>query len=298
VPLGMRSTTLNPSSVPANLLAHGYRWEDAQWKEEPLLEHGAFGAMGGMLTSVADLSRYVGALLSAWPPRDGPETAPVRRSSLREMQQVWRPAPASVTRDAASRGIQMNSGGYGFGLRISQSCAFGHIVAHGGGLPGFGSIMRWLPEYGVGLVAFGNLTYTGWGGVANTAFDLLAKTGGLQPRSMQPSAALTDARNTVSRLIAEWDEKTADAIAAENLYLDRSKDRRRAEFSDVRAKLGACTPAPGFDYVENAMRGSWTLNCERGKAHVSITLAPTVPPGVQYLEVTTSEPAPRNTCAP
>jgi CubicO group peptidase (beta-lactamase class C family) len=57
VPLGMRSTTFNPSSVPPNLLAHGYRWEDAQWKEEPLLEHGAFGAMGGMLTSVRDLSR-------------------------------------------------------------------------------------------------------------------------------------------------------------------------------------------------------------------------------------------------
>ena len=124
-PLGMTSTTLEASTVPAGRLAHGYRWEDNRWKDEPLLPHGAFGSMGGMLTSVRDLGRYVGALLSAWPPRDGPETAPVRRASLREMQQVWRPAPASVTR-TASDVIQLNSGGYGFGLRD------GALELHGG----------------------------------------------------------------------------------------------------------------------------------------------------------------------
>src|SRR5206468_833718 len=131
---------------------------DAQWKDEPLLSNGSFGSMGGMLTSIRDLSRYVGVFLSAWPPRDGPETAPVRRASLREMQQLARPAPASVTRDT-SGAIQLSAGGYAFGLRVSQSCAFRHIVEHGGGLPGFGTIMRWLPEHGVGIIAFGNLTY-------------------------------------------------------------------------------------------------------------------------------------------
>src|SRR6185503_18763918 len=87
-PLGMTSTTLEPSSVPADRLAHGYRWEDERWKNEPLLANGSFGSMGGMLTTVPDLSRYVAAFLSAWPPRDAPETAPARRASLREMQQV------------------------------------------------------------------------------------------------------------------------------------------------------------------------------------------------------------------
>jgi len=82
-PLGMTSTTLEPSAVPANRLAHGYRWEDGRWKDEPLLSNGSFGSMGGMLTSIRDLSRYVGVFLSAWPSRDGPETAPIRRASLR-----------------------------------------------------------------------------------------------------------------------------------------------------------------------------------------------------------------------
>ena len=48
----MTSTTLEPGAVPADRLAHGYRWEDNTWKEEPPLPDGAFGAMGGMLTSV------------------------------------------------------------------------------------------------------------------------------------------------------------------------------------------------------------------------------------------------------
>jgi CubicO group peptidase (beta-lactamase class C family) len=59
-PLGLSSTTLEPASVPKDRLALGYRWEDNTWKEEPQLPDGAFGAMGGMLTSTKDLGRYVG----------------------------------------------------------------------------------------------------------------------------------------------------------------------------------------------------------------------------------------------
>jgi hypothetical protein len=246
--------------------------------------------MGGMLTSVSDLSTYVGALLAAWPPRDGAETGPVRRASLREMQQIWRPRPASVGRSAAGD-VQLSSGGYGYGLGISQTCAFNHVVAHSGGLPGFGSLMRWLPEYGVGIVAFGNLTYTGWGGVVNEAFDLLAATGGLQPRMPQPSPALVDARAAVSGLINEWNDQAADRVAAMNLFLDRSKDRRRGEIADLRDKVGRCEAPGSFDEVENALRGRWTMKCERGDLRVSVTLAPTIPPRVQFLEVGLAPPA-------
>jgi CubicO group peptidase (beta-lactamase class C family) len=283
-PLGMTSTTLEPAAVPRERLAHGYRWEDERWKDEPQLSDGAFGPMGGMLTSVPDLARYVGALISAWPPRDGPEGGPIARASLREMQQLARSAGTTVRR-GASGAVQLNSGGYGFGLRISQTCAFEHIVAHSGGLPGFGSHMRWLPAYGVGIVAFGNLTYTGWSRAVDAAFEALAKAGGLQPRVVQPSPALQTARDDVSRLIAHWDDTLAERLAAVNLFMDRSRDRRRAEIAGLRATVGACTSADGFDVVENALRGEWTMPCERGNLRVAITLAPTMPPRVQYLDV-------------
>ena len=289
-PLGMSSTTLVPASVPADRLALGYRWEDGRWKDEPLLANGSFGSMGGMLTTLSDLGRYVGMFLAAWPPRDGPETFPIRRSSLREMQQVWRPAPASVTKNSAGD-VQLNAGGYAFGLRVSQTCQFPLVVAHSGGLPGFGSQMRWLPDYGVGLIAFGNLTYTGWGGTIDRALDALSRTGGLQPRVPQPSPALMSARDAAASLVVKWDDAVADRLAAVNLFLDRDKAHRRADLEALHATLGACQAGSGFDHVENALRGEWTMTCERGRARVAITLAPTAPPTVQFFSVTAAPPA-------
>jgi CubicO group peptidase (beta-lactamase class C family) len=298
-PLGMTSTTLEPGRVPADRLAHGYRWEDAQWKNEPLLANGSFGSMGGMLTTLSDLGKYVGAFLAAWPPRDGPETGPIKRSSLREMQQVWRPAPAAVTRSTNASGVQLNSGGYGFALRITQSCEFPTIVAHGGGLPGFGTQMRWLPEYGVGLIAFGNLTYTSWPRTFDTALEALARTGGLQPRTIEPSPALLSARDEVVKLIVKWDDAAAERIAAVNLFRDQSMDRRRAAIDALRTRVGACSADSVVDHVENALRGDWTMSCERGRVRVAITLAPTMPPKVQFMSVTAApavDPPRAGTC--
>jgi len=293
-PLGMTSTTLEPGAVAAGRLAHGYRWEDAQWKEEPPLPDGAFGAMGGMLTSMRDLGAYVGAFLAAWPPHDGTESGPVRRASLREMQQIHRPRPAAIVRGTDGT-PQLSSGGYGFGLGISGNCDFAHIVAHSGGLPGFGSLMRWLPEHGVGILAFGNRTYTGWGGPSNEALALMMKTGALEPRVPQPSPALVAQREAVSRLVARWDDALADSIAAVNLFMDRSRDRRRGEIAALQREVGPCRAGSGWDVVENALRGQWTMPCERGSLRVSITLAPTIPTDVQYLEVAR---APENAAPP
>jgi len=284
-PLGMTSTTFEPSRVSPDRLAHGYRFEDGTWKEEPMLADGSFGAMGGLLTSTNDLSKWVGFLMSAWPARDEADTGPVRRSSVREMQQVWRPSPAVVRRESVDAPIYLNTGGYGFGLRIWQSCDQRHLVAHGGGLPGFGSHMRWLPEHGVGIITLVNLTYSGASSAVDAAVDALAATGGLQPRAPQPAPALIDAQKAVNRLIAGWDDTLADRVAAVNLFLDESKDRRRARFDGLRAQLGTCRPDAPID-AENALRGTWRLRCDRGDLRVAITLAPTMPPTVQFLSAT------------
>lgn len=287
-PLGMTSTTLEPKSVPSVRLARGYRWEDNQWKVEPPLPDGAFGAMGGMVTSARDLGKYVAFLMSAWPPRDGADSGPVKRSSLREMQQPWRPSPATVTGGTGTSPVVLNSGAYGYGLRIRQTCDYRQIVAHSGGLPGFGSQMRWLVDEGIGFFAMGNLTYTGWNGVLDQATEILAKTGLVTRRAPVPSQALLAARTDVSSLVSSWNDALADRIAAVNLFLDESKDRRRRQIENYRAQYGTCRADSGFD-VENALRGSWNMTCERGSLRVAITLAPTMPPKVQFLSV---QPAP------
>ena len=137
-PLGMTSSTLEVGTVPKDKLALGYRWEDATWKLEPQLPNGAGGPMGGMLVSPHDMGVWIANMLAAWPPRDGPETGPVRRASLREMQQMHRTRTPLVTYDTVTKNVTLFSAGYGFGLRIMADCRFAHKVAHAGGLPGFG----------------------------------------------------------------------------------------------------------------------------------------------------------------
>lgn len=286
LPLGMISTTLETAQVPANRLAHGYRLQDGQWLEEKQLPDGAFGSMGGMLTSVSDLGKWVGFMLDAWPPRDGAERGPVKRSSVREMQQVIRFNGATAVLDTTTSTIVLSAGGYGFGLGVRQTCLFPTLVSHSGGLPGFGSIMRWLPEYGVGIVALGNLTYTSWGGPTSQALDALAHTGGLVPREPQSAPVLVERHNQVSRLVANWQAPLADSIAAMNLYLDESKDRRRHSVEGMVVTAGGSCRNEGPFVAENALRGQWRMRCLNGDLRVGITLAPTEPAGVQFLEVT------------
>jgi CubicO group peptidase (beta-lactamase class C family) len=284
-PLGMTVTTLEAASVPASRLAHGYRRQDDAWLEEKQLPDGAFGSMGGMLTSIEDLGRWVSFMLDAWPPRDGPETGPLRRSSRREMQQIARYSGATVTRNEVTGIVTLNAGGYGYGLRVAQTCLFRTSVSHTGGLPGFGSLMRWLPEYGVGIVALGNLTYTSWSNPAERALQVLEQTGALVPRAPQPAPVLLERRDQVTRLVNRWNDALADSIAAMNLYLDESKDRRRVAIERVRAQAGAECRNEGELVAENALRGRWRMRCGTGDLRVSITLAPTEPAKVQFLEV-------------
>ncbi len=285
LPLGMSVTTLEARSVPANRLAHGYRLRDGEWIEEPQLPDGAFGPMGGMLTSISDLGRWVGFMLDAWPPRDDPDGGPLSRASRREMQQIARYFGASAATDSAGN-ISLAANGYGYGLRVQQTCLFSTSVSHTGGLPGFGSLMRWLPEYGVGIVALGNLTYTGWTPVSTQALEILQRTGGLAPRVPQPAPVLLEKREQVSRLVARWDDALADSLAAMNLYLDEPKDRRRAAIEMVRAAAGDGCRNEGPFVVANALRGRWRMRCRDDDLLVAITLAPTEPAQVQFLQVT------------
>ncbi len=284
-PLGMRSTTLEPSSVPEKLRALGYRPSADSFQEEPPLADGAFGPMGGLLTTAEDMGKYVAFHLSAWPPRDDPDPGPVRRSSLREMQRAWRTDSFSVRRTSPEEPVRAASSGYGYGLRISADCRFRHIVGHGGGLPGYGSYMVWLPEYGVGIFAMDNLTYASPRAACDEVFDLLRKTGALQPRRLPASPALEQARSSLLRLWARWDDPEARQLAADNLFLDTPAEDRRLEIETMKKELGACR-ADGEILAENLLRGAFRLSCEKGAVQIVFTLAPTHPPRIQHLQIT------------
>ena len=279
--LQMNDSTFEYSSVPAEKRASGYRLQpDGTYLEEAPLSNGAFGAMGGLLTTAEDLSKYVAFQLSAWPPRDDLESGPVRRSSVREMNQMWR--PANLKARSSGQSLQVTASGYGFGLRISSDCRFEHVSGHGGGLPGFGSYMLWLPDYGVGLFAMANLTYAGPAAPIDAALDVFARTGGLQKRELPASPMLNKAQEAIGKLWSKWDDSEAKQLAAMNLFLDVPIAQRREDIRNLRAEVGECK-APGPVMAENWLRGQFNMACQNGIVGVFFTMAPTNPPTVQSL---------------
>ena len=156
--------------------------------------------------------------------------------------------------------------------------------------------MMWLPDYGVGMFAMANLTYAGPATPMSDAFDALRKTGALRPRELPPSTALTAARDSIVRLWGKWNDAEAEALAADNFFLDTSAVRRREEIEKIKADVGRCSQM-GEVQPENLLRGKFRIGCERGFVDAAFTLAPTMPPRLQFLRFTPAVKLERKTKA-
>ena len=282
-PLGMNHTYWEYSGVPRELLAQGYRWEDERWVSEPLLHDGAFGAMGGLITSIEDFSNYISLHLSAWPPRSDAETGPVKRSTLREMHRMNNPRYyTDPNRFGNQTGPIMR--GYGFGLVAMVNHEGVLEVGHNGGLPGFGSSYMFYPQYGIGIMAFSNLTYVG--GEVRAANYMVMKNlinqGLFTPRSLPVSDILEKRKEQVAQLILSWDPLLENEIVAVNLYMDISRETRMEEARNLLSLAGKII-STGPVIPENQLRGSFILTGIQRSLKVYFTLTPEAKPRVQWL---------------
>ncbi len=283
-PLGMTATTWNKKRVPQEHFALGYRWEDETFKPEPILADGAFAGMAGLFTTIPDFARYMNFLLDAFPPREDMETGPVIRATAREMQQLAR-FEELVERKTAQDATWHAASGYGFGLAIWHDDFLGYGVSHGGGLPGYGSYFYLLSNHGIGIVALTNKTYSGIGRTFPELWVRLAKTGGLHPRRAVPARILQEICHVVQRWLEGGDDAEFVSAAADNFFLDSDLQHRYAALEKIRAELGAFQHV-GEIVALNALRAKWTIECERGALDVMLTLAPTMPPKLQMLNLT------------
>src|SRR5262249_30895673 len=56
------------------------------------------------------------------------------------------------------------------------------------------------------------------------------------------------------------------------------------EIRKLHEQHGPCREEAKID-ADNALRGTWVMPCDKGSLSVRITLAPTVPPKVQFLNI-------------
>lgn len=287
-PLGMNDTQWEYTKVPADRLALGYRWQEdgsgtGKWLDEPLLHDGSHGAMGGLITSIEDFSKYVAVHEAAWPPRNDVDNGPIKRSSIREMQQPWTfSGLAAQAKNSAGQVCPVTSG-YGYGLGWNKNCVGLVGVGHSGGLPGFGSQWRILPEYGIGVISYGNVTYAGLGGVNTAVLDTLVALAKLQPRQLPVSPILAQRKAELLKLLPDWTNAERSGIFAENFFPDKSVAIRRKMVQDLYAKAGAIKRV-GELIPENQLRGHFVMEGEKASIDVFFTLTPENPALIQQLD--------------
>ncbi len=282
-PLGMTDTVWDADDVAPARVARPHRWQDDRWVDDgDPLGDGGFAPMGGLWSTVADLARWVGFWCDGFPARDGDDGAPLRRASRREAQRAWTSFPSRVMVDHPDR-WRVFSGGYAMGLQALDDLRLGLTVGHSGGLPGFGSNMRWLPHRGIGVVALGNVTYAPMAQLNHRLLHLLADLDALAPAPPVPvSPALRSAAQQVAGLLGDWDDGLARSVLAVNVALDDPFERRRADAAALVERHGPLTLA-GVT-AENAAAGVATLVGAVGEVKVDLQLSAEKPPRVQHYD--------------
>jgi hypothetical protein len=183
---------------------------------------------------------------------------------------------------------------YGFGLFVDEDPAFGRVVSHSGGYPGFGSNMRWHVASRLGVIALGNGTYSPMQSLADLVLRALLTPSASYHVALAPAAGgareggpwpqTLAAADAVSKLLEEWDDATADALFTENVALDRPYAERLSDLALIRARIGAFTADPGRPAESDTpAQRRWWLAGERGTVAATIQLNPQRPPRVQSL---------------
>lgn len=281
-PIAMNEVSWNYEDIPASQRVHGYRWVGEDWKEEAFLSDGAFGAIGGIITSLESFSRYVALHQFAWPPRDEMETDPIKRSSIREMHQPWRFIDLVPNFKNLEDRTCAHTSAYGYGLNWTRDSQGRVFVGHTGGLPGFGSNWFIMPEYGLGVVFLANVTYAPTTKINLGVLDKLVVSAQLAPRKLPPSKILQEGQKALFKLLPDWENVTAGDVFAKNFFLDHSIDALKKETLELFAKAGEIISV-GDIVAQSQLKGYFTLKCETMDVRINFSLTPEVPPLIQTI---------------
>lgn len=279
-PLGMADTRYEVRDVPEAQLAKGYRWENGAWTIEPTMAHGAFGAMGGVVTTAKDYAKWVSYLLSAWPAQEG---EPKAAKTIRAMQYGGGLLHARGRPGKDGDACRL-SAIYGAGLIAANDCVLGNVLFHGGGYPGYGSHMLLIPEAGVGIFAMSNRTYAGPSAPVWDAATALSKSGYFEPRAIPASEALLAAYGAARRLWSAGGIESEGQYLAMNFKMDRSEANWRAFIGGLAEKSGKCDDSPAI-VPSGKLSGRFSWACAKGRIEGNMLLAPTATPQIQTLSL-------------
>ena len=280
----MNATVWEFDKAPEENLALGYNWIDSSHVNIPLVHHGSFGAMGGLITSIDDFLNYVALHLSAWPPRSDIDTGPLTRSSLREIHHPWRFYTLNSDFQYSPGRECPYVKAYGYGLVWMQDCDGKVYLYHTGGLPGFGSNWKMMPDYGLAVMSFNNRTYGGTSDINLAVLDTIITLAGLESRKLPPSDILEKRKNELVKILPDWNGAESSGLFAENFFMDnRLKDMVKLS-TELYEQAGEITHV-GPIIPENQLRGSLILEGEKKNIELFFSLSPEKVPLIQKVKM-------------
>jgi CubicO group peptidase (beta-lactamase class C family) len=289
--LGLGSTAYDAGAVDPERLAIGHHRAEDQWVPEPFSGPGAYSSIGGVLSDVEDLARWVAWLADAFPPRDAADAGPLSRAARRTMQVAHIDIPP-VLREGSSRGrltvldtTEICS--YGYGLFVNHDPTWGNIVQHSGGYPGYGTNMRWHVDSGIGVVVLANGRYAPSLAIADRVLRIVLE----DAKAVGRTVVLWPEVLAFKRLITERLLAGADpfdpAFFSQNVAMDQPFPARRADLAKQLELVGPLreVPEPAVASSESEAHAVWSLAGERGALRCEIRLTPQATPLVQTLKL-------------
>lgn len=241
LPLNMRSTRFQ-------------RGGDDGGKPVPWKGLGPMDSAGGLVSSFEDLARFVTFELSAWPPRDGSDDAPVSRHLVRQTQLPFGAQPA---------GTQM----YGVGW-IVASLHGRQIATLTGKIEGYAATITLMPGDGLGAVVLDSRSTRD---TQQLTFDLLDEV--MASQSLGSDKAHPQLNEAIETIVAVVNGRPVAAVS----------DRFQPDFfekvpqfdavvSRVRARLGTCGGVESM-HARSASAAQAVVRCEKGRLSISVELS-------------------------
>lgn len=153
---------------------------------------------------------------------------------------------------------------------------------------GFGSDWRFLPDYGIAIISFGNRTYSPMYQINSDLISFLIDSKIIEKKSIVSSTILQQRGNELIQLLTKnFDDSFLEKeILADNFYLDKPKRLRQNEYKIILEKIGNTISIVNEVVPMNNLRGTIRVQGGNGKQmKVFYTMTPENPPKIQALEI-------------